>query len=207
MTVARSPSQAQWESRYAADGYLYGTAPSPFLAACQPLLPARGRALSVADGEGRNGTFLAAAGLDVVSLDFSAAAQAKARALAAARGVSLTTVHADLLTWDWPDAAFDVVVGCFFQFLAPDERTLIFARLRAALKPGGWLLIEGFGLGQIHLTSGGPGKLENLYSRELLLEHFGDFVDLDIRDVDAVLDDGATHSGPAALVRLVGRKP
>ena len=146
MTIARSPSQAQWESRYAADGYLYGTAPSPFLAACRPLLPARGRALSVADGEGRNGTFLAAAGLDVVSLDFSAAAQAKARALAAARGVSLTTVHADLLTWDWPDAAFDVVVGCFFQFLAPDERTLIFARLRAALKPGGWLLIEGFGV-------------------------------------------------------------
>ena len=41
----------------------------------------------MSDGEGRNGVWLAEQGLDVLSIDFSPAAQAKARALAQARGV------------------------------------------------------------------------------------------------------------------------
>jgi hypothetical protein len=88
-----------WETRFATSDYVYGTAPSDFLVRHRPLLPAQGRALAVADGEGRNGVYLAECGLDVTSLDFSASAQAKARALAAARGVTMTTETADLLAW------------------------------------------------------------------------------------------------------------
>ena len=47
------------------------------------------RALTLADGEGRNGVWLAEQGLDVLSIDFSPKALAKARALAAERGVTL----------------------------------------------------------------------------------------------------------------------
>src|SRR6476659_3138225 len=92
---------ARWEARYAAPGYAFGTAPNHFLASCKPLLPRSGRVLAVADGEGRNGVWLAEQGLDVLSIDFSPAAQAKARALAQPRRVTLTIAPVDDHTWDY----------------------------------------------------------------------------------------------------------
>ena len=72
----------RWEARFGAKEYIFGTEPNYFLAACKPLLPATGKVLAVADGEGRNGVWLAEQGLDVRSIDFSPAAQQKGRALA-----------------------------------------------------------------------------------------------------------------------------
>ncbi len=60
-----------WEKRYAASDYLYGTEPNAFLKAQANPLPKSGKALAVADGEGRNGVWLAEQGLDVLSVDFS----------------------------------------------------------------------------------------------------------------------------------------
>lgn len=88
----------RWETRYAVPGYAFGTAPNHFLASCKPLLPWSGRALAVADGEARNGVWLAEQGLDVLSIDFSPAAQAKARALARERHVSIDIRQADVHT-------------------------------------------------------------------------------------------------------------
>src|SRR5580698_8058037 len=124
----------RWEGRYAPESYLFGKAPNAFLAAQKSRLPKTGRALSIADGEGRNGVWLAEQGLDVVSMDFSPTAQRKAHALAASRGVTITTEQTDLSTWDWPADAFDVIVAIFAQ---PLERTRLFAGIRRALKPGG----------------------------------------------------------------------
>ena len=62
------------------------------------------RALAIADGEGRNGVFLAEQGLDVLSVDFSPMAQDKARALAEERGVTLRVEQADMTNWRWPQA-------------------------------------------------------------------------------------------------------
>jgi hypothetical protein len=66
----------RWESRFSGDGHLFGTAPNAFLKAQQSRLPKTGRALAVADGQGRNGVWLAEQGLDVVSMDFSPTAHA-----------------------------------------------------------------------------------------------------------------------------------
>src|SRR5471032_171249 len=81
----------QWNQRFAAEDYVFGTAPNEFLVSQKHLLRRGGAALAVADGEGRNGVFLAEQGLDVLSVDFSDVAQDKARALAKSRGVSLRT--------------------------------------------------------------------------------------------------------------------
>src|SRR5262249_46643216 len=62
---------ARWEARFATPDYAFGKEPNYFLKSCQKLLPRRGQALAVADGEGRNGVWLTEQGLDVVSLDFS----------------------------------------------------------------------------------------------------------------------------------------
>lgn len=61
----------RWESRYSVSEYAFGKEPNYFLASCRELLPPSGTVLAVADGEGRNGVWLAEQGLDVLSIDFS----------------------------------------------------------------------------------------------------------------------------------------
>jgi SAM-dependent methyltransferase len=196
----------RWETRFAEPGYLFGTEPNAFLAGQKGLLPKSGRALAVADGEGRNGVWLAQQGLDVVSLDFSPAAQAKARALAASRGVTIETVLADALDWSWPAEQFDVIAVIFTQFADPPERERMFAGIRSALRPGGLLLIEGYGPKQLQYGTGGPSKLENLYTRELLEGAFGDFVDVRITEYETEMSEGSRHTGMSALIDFTGRK-
>jgi len=197
----------RWEGRFAAPGYLFGTEPNAFLARQAGLLRPGLKALSVADGDGRNGVWLAQQGLDVHSVDFSPTALAKAEKLAAGRGVAIRTEQADLLAgWAWPVEAYDVIVGIFFQFAPPPQRAAIFNGIRQALKPGGLLLIEGYGPKQLEYGTGGPKQLDQLYTKDLLMEFFGDFSELSIEEYDAEVDEGEGHVGMSALIDLVGRK-
>ena len=168
---------------------------------------ARGeRALAIADGEGRNGVFLAEQGLDVLSVDYSPVAQEKARALARERGVALRFEQADMIDWRWPPAEFDVVAAIFVQFATPPQRTKMFAGIKRTLKPGGLLLMQGYGLKQLEYKTGGPPNATQLYTRQLLEGAFGDFSSLDIREHDSVVTEGSGHAGMSALIDLVGRK-
>jgi SAM-dependent methyltransferase len=196
----------RWQQRYAAPGYLFGTAPNAFVAAHAHLLPKRGTALAIADGEGRNGVFLAEQGLDVLSLDFSPTAQEKAKKLAAERGVRMRIERADMTNWHWPEAAFDVIVGIFIQFATPTEREGMFAGIKRALKPGGLLLLEGYTPKQLEYKTGGPSRVEHLYTRELLETLFADLSSIEIREYDAELAEGEHHVGLSALIDFVGRK-
>jgi SAM-dependent methyltransferase len=196
----------RWQRRFAEPGYLFGTTPNAFLKSKASLLPKRGTALSIADGEGRNGIFLAEQGLDVLAMDFSPEAQAKARKLASERGVTLRVEQADISEWIWTPAAFDVVVGIFFQFAAPPERKKIFVGIKRTLKPGGLLLMQGYRPKQLEYKTGGPSDVARLYTRELLQEEFGDLSALDISEHDSVIQEGTRHQGMSALIDLVGRK-
>jgi cyclopropane fatty-acyl-phospholipid synthase-like methyltransferase len=122
-------------------------------------LPPRGKALAVADGEGRNGVWLAQQGLDVLSIDFSPAAQKKARALANARNVSLLIERVDVTDWTWPANEFDIVAVIFIQFANPEQRKRIFAGVRRALKAGGLLLLQGYRPEQLNYKTGGPSAV------------------------------------------------
>lgn len=207
MNMTQSPEYARWEERFAKPEYEFGKAPNDFLVRCKPLLPTSGTALAVADGEGRNGVWLAEQGLDVVSVDFSSSAQKKARALAAERGVSINLIEGDAHIWTYPEAAFDVVVEIFTQFSTPAERPRKWAGMRRALKPGGLLIIEGYALKQLHYGTGGPKQVEHLYTRELLEQAFGDFDDLRIFEEERELREGAAHAGMSAVISLTARKP
>jgi SAM-dependent methyltransferase len=77
----------RWEARYAEPGYLFGTEPNAFLRSKAHLLKPGQKALAVADGEGRNGVFLAELGLDVLAIDISQTALAKSNALAKERAL------------------------------------------------------------------------------------------------------------------------
>jgi cyclopropane fatty-acyl-phospholipid synthase-like methyltransferase len=196
----------RWEARFAAPGYVFGTEPNAFLRSKADLLKPGQKALSIADGEGRNGVFLAERGLDVLAMDFSPTALAKARALAKERGVAIRTEQADLDTWRWPVEAFDAVVAIFFQFCAPALRTRVFDNIKRALKPGGLLLMEGYRPEQLKYKTGGPSEVENLYTRELLEKSFSDFSEVEIVEYDSEIHEGAGHGGMSALIDLVGRK-
>jgi SAM-dependent methyltransferase len=196
----------RWQTRFAGPDYFFGTEPNAFLKNQAHLLRPGQKALSVADGEGRNGVWLAEQGLDVRSFDFSPLAVVKARDLARQRGVTLKTEVADLFTWPWPTAAFDVIAAIFFQFAGPDTRDAVFAGIKQALKPGGLLLMEGYHVRQLGFGTGGPSDVANLWTRELLERAFGDFSSIAITEQDRALAEGHHHVGMSALVDFVGTK-
>jgi SAM-dependent methyltransferase len=201
-----SSEYERWEGRYQAPDYVFGKEPNYFLASCKPLLPKSGRVLAVADGEGRNGVWLAEQGLDVTSLDFSPSAQRKAMALAKEHGVTVDFVRGNVHTWDYPEAAYDVVVEIFTQFSTPAERALKWAGMRKALKPGGLLILQGYTPKQLQYGTGGPKQEENLYTRAMLEEAFGDFHDLRIVEEELEMHEGTSHGGMSAVINLTARK-
>jgi len=196
----------RWEKRFSVPDYVFGTEPNAFLKSQAAVLPKSGAALAVADGEGRNGVWLAERGLDVLSIDWSPTALGKAQALAARRGVALRTEQVDLVRWQWPVTQFELVAAIFIQFLTPDERHQVFIGMRDALKPGGLLLIEGYRPEQLNYKTGGPSQVENLYTRALLEAEFAGLSELRISEHDSMTSEGTGHVGMAALIDLVGRK-
>lgn len=196
----------RWEERYSSTEYLFGKGPNYFLASCKEMLPEGGRALAVADGEARNGVWLAEQGLDVVSIEFSPAARKKAAALAKERGVEIDIVEADVHTWDYPPEAFDVVVEIFTQFSSPAEREQKWAGMKKALKPGGLMIIQGYRPEQLEYATGGPKQRENLYTRPMLEEAFSGFKEIEIVEEDLEMHEGVAHGGMSAVINFTARK-
>ena len=196
-----------WNDRYSAPGYLFGTDPAAFLRREAGRLTARQTALCVADGEGRNSVFLAELGLNVTAMDGSDVAVTKARALAAARGVSVDFHVSDICEWDWRAHRFDVVAGIFFQFAGPALRDEIFAGMVQSLAPGGLLMLHGYTPAQLDYNTGGPRVLENLYTADLLSDRFKDLDILHLAEYEADLAEGSRHVGRSALIDLVAQKP
>jgi cyclopropane fatty-acyl-phospholipid synthase-like methyltransferase len=195
-----------WNERFAAPGFLFGTEPADFLVAQSAWLTPKAKALAVADGEGRNSVYMAQQGVAVTAIDSSHVAIEKAKGLAEARGVDIDFREVDVLAWDWPVAAYDLVVAIFIQFAGPDDRARLFALMKDALKPGGILMLHGYRPKQIEYGTGGPPHAENMYTEELLREAFSDMDILHLESYDREIQEGEGHAGLSALIDLVARK-
>jgi SAM-dependent methyltransferase len=201
------PSAADhWSERFSGAEYHFGTEPNAFLASQAGRLRPGMRALCVADGEGRNGAWLARRGLRVTSFDLSPVGVEKARRLAREAGVTLDARVADINRWDWDAARYDVVVAIFIQFASPAERAEIFAGMMRALAPGGLLLLQGYTPRQLEYKTGGPSVAENLYDQALLRASFAQLEILHLAEHDDVVREGKGHSGMSALIDLVARR-
>lgn len=196
-----------WNEVFTGEAYRYGTEPAAFVARQMWRVAPGARVLSIAEGEGRNAVWMAGQGLQVTAVEAAATARAKAARLAATRGVTVEWIAADLRDYAWPEAGFDAVLGCFIQFAPPAFRAAIFAGLARALRPGGLMFLHGFARRQIGYGSGGPGAVEQLYSLDLLRGAFPGWPVLHQADYDSTLTEGAGHSGRAALIDFVARKP
>ena len=194
-----------WDQKYGADAYFYGKRANAWLVSQAHRLRPGMRALSVADGEGRNGVWLAEQGVRVTAVDASARGIAKARALAAERGVTVEHIQADLTSRTWPTAAFDVAVAIFAHF-TPEHRPVVHRAMLEALVPGGLVLIEAYSPYQHLHRTGGPPDLDMLYTAWRLREDFAGAEIQELAEVTTELQEGRGHQGTSAVVRLVARK-
>ena len=102
---------------------------------------------------------------------------------------------ADADGWDWPREAFDAVAAIYIQFAPPAMRRRIFGRIWEALRPGGLFLLEGYRLEQLAYGTGGPQIPDQLYTEVQLRDELAAFTLEEVRSYDAVIDEGAAHSG------------
>ncbi|MEW6423094.1 MAG: class I SAM-dependent methyltransferase [Pseudomonadota bacterium] len=195
-----------WNARFAERASAYGEAPNAFVEQEALRLPAGGRILLPGDGQGRNSVWLARQGFEVICVDWSETGLERARELAARHAVRIEPVCADLTAWTWPRGEYDGVVAIHLH-LPPATRATVHRAMLDALKPGGILLLEAFDQEQINYTSGGPNRLDMLYSAEMLTEDFADGDILLLERAQVVLDEGAHHQGPAEVVRAVVQCP
>jgi SAM-dependent methyltransferase len=195
-----------WDDRYSSAQYLYGTEPNEFLAEHCSALPAGGEILCLADGEGRNGVFLAAKGMRVTGVDSSAVGLAKAERLAAQRGVPFTAVVSDLSVWELGEARWDGVVSIWAHLPAP-IRASLHPRLARALRPGGVLLLEHYHPRQLGYGTGGPADPTLMLSLDELDTVFAGWARVHAFEGERVVIEGSGHGGKSYVTQAILRKP
>ena len=196
-----------WNERFNKAEFIFGTEPNQYLLekASQYLKPNQ-RVLSIADGEGRNGVWLAKQGMQVVAFDASDVALAKAKQFAKENQVELEYTFSDVDSFAWHTNTYDAVIGIFIQFADPAMRERIFQKTYEALKPGGIFILQGYTPKQLEYKTGGPSLIEHLYTEELIRGLAQDFNILELQSYERELSEGPRHTGMSALLGLVARK-
>lgn len=206
--TSRDSSQPPfWDERYAANDHLFGTEPNAFVASEADRIPEESDVLELAAGEGRTLAWLARErDARCTAVDFSEEALAAANRRANDENLSIETIEADVRTWT-PERRWDVVVVTFLQLL-PDERTVLYDRIRRGLRPGGVLVGEWFR--PEHLNGDydrlGPSTADRMVPPDELRSAFAEDDILRCSPEDVELAEGPLLRGTAAVVRVVIRR-
>jgi SAM-dependent methyltransferase len=194
-----------WDERYSEPGYAYGTMPNDFILAVAGSIP-RGRILSLAEGEGRNAVYLATLGCVVTAVDGSAVGLRKAEALAAERGVAISTVVADLGTFRIEPEQWDGIISCYCHIPTSIRAPLHQAVVRG-LKPGGVFVLEAFSKEQLAYSSGGPQDIDLLMSLDDLKHELAGLEFVRAATLERDVREGSRHTGLASVVQVFAVKP
>ena len=199
-----------WDTRFAAEEYVYGREPNAFLKEHHLVFPKHARVLSLGEGEGRNAVFLARHGYDVTAIDASVEGMRKLSRLAAEGGVLVMQRQEDVTQANLGQSRWDGIVSIFCHLPSAD-RPALYARIREALKPGGIFLTEVFTPRQLGYTSGGPKDPDLLVERDELVKAFEGAPDSGFEIVLAeeeivTLDEGPLHQGLGSVVRFIARR-
>lgn len=201
------PDPSFWNARYAEAPLAYGDAPNDFLASVASRLPAGGRVLCLAEGQGRNAVFLAERGHTVTAVDLSETGLMRASHLAQARTVRIETVAADLDTYGIEPASWDAVISVFAH-VPPDVRRRVHARVVAGLAPGGAFVLEAYTPAQTTRDTGGPGpgaEALTMTADALRAELAGLRIET-LHEVERDVHEGAYHTGAASVVQMLAWK-
>ncbi|WP_145081519.1 class I SAM-dependent methyltransferase [Poriferisphaera corsica] len=194
-----------WDERYSEKEYIYGREPNEFLASVTDRLPQGGRALCLAEGEGRNAVWLAKQGFDVVAVDMSAVGLAKAEQLAEDEGVSIETVCTDLENFEIGHEQWDVIVVIFVP-VQPALRKKIYQSVRDGLKAGGKFVIEMYTPRQLEKGTGGGSDINVMVDESIIRK---ELVGLDyeiLEEMDREIIEGSYHTGDSAVIQVLAVK-
>lgn len=205
MSASKNPADV-WNERFSTEDYIFGKLPNHYLLQQFQRLH-KGKTLAIADGEGRNSVWLASQGLTVDAFDIASNAINKAKKFASLQDVSVNFQCCDWSAFDWKTSYYDNILGIFFQFAAPGERSKIFSLINKSLKPGGMLLLHGYSPAQLAYKTGGPNQLENLYTESLLLSSFPNYHVLDLCTYEREIHEGDAHKGLSGLIGYIAQKP
>ncbi len=193
-----------WDERFSGLEYVYGREPNDFLVAIASQIP-QGKVLCLADGEGRNGTYLASLGYEVFAVDQSIVGLEKAQKLAQEKQVRITTIHADLTDFIIDSQAWDGVVSIFCH-LPPELRLKVHRQAVQGLKPNGVFILEAFAPEQLQYSTGGPKNIEMLPNLSTLQQELTGLNWEMARSLERDLNEGQYHNGKAAVIQILGRK-
>lgn len=141
MTEPDPDAHAVWEEHYSAKPRVWSGRVNARLAEVVPQLTG-GRALDLGCGEGADAIWLAEQGWNVVAVDVSTTALARAEADAAERGLAeRIEFQQHDLTQSLPDGPFDLVSAQFLHSKIEMDRAAILRRAAALVAPGGTLLV------------------------------------------------------------------
>jgi len=122
-----------------------------------------GTALDLGCGAGRHAVWLAERGWQVTAVDFSVEALRQGRERAADSGVDVNWVRADLIDYEPPADAFELVLVAFVHLPRAERRTLL-ARSAAAVTRGGTFILIGHDLTNLGTGAPGPADPTRLYT-------------------------------------------
>ncbi len=195
-----------WNERYAGQDYFFGTEPNDFLRSIAKTIPKASKVLCLADGEGRNGVFLAGLGHSVTSVDMSEVGLRKAEQLAIKHDVHLETVQADLTEYELGENTWDCIVSIFFH-VPTKLRNTIYPRVLSSLKPGGHFILESYTPKQLTFGTGGPPLADYMLTMDLVKSAFGALSFLHAKELERDVIEGPGHTGRAAVLQLLAQKP
>ncbi|QWE29785.1 bifunctional 2-polyprenyl-6-hydroxyphenol methylase/3-demethylubiquinol 3-O-methyltransferase UbiG [Polynucleobacter sp. Adler-ghost] len=196
-----------WNERFDKKEFIFGKEPNEYLVEqASRYLEPNSSVLCIADGEGRNGVWLAKQGMRVTGFDVSDIALAKANQFATDSEVNIQYSLCDTDSFDWQANLYDAVIGIFIQFADPEMRTRIFKQIHQTLKLGGLFILQGYTPKQLQYKTGGPSLIEHLYTEEMIRELSQGYEILDLQCYEKELSEGARHAGMSALLGMVAKK-
>lgn len=193
-----------WDERFAANEYIYGTAPNEYFAKQLEKLNA-GKIFLPGEGEGRNALFAAKNNFEVFAYDYSESGKKKALQLAEKNNVKINYKICNLVECEYPKNYFDVAALIFVHFIE-SERSIVHRKISESLKKDGVIIAELFSKEQIEFNTGGPRNIEMLYTEEILKNDFYDFEVKILEKKIITLNEGTYHSGKASVIRFAATK-
>lgn len=194
-----------WDERYTDKEYVYGKEPNDFLKDSIGFLPISGRILSLAEGEGRNGVFLANQGFDVQAIDSSIEGIKKAKRLAIENNVTFDYDQVKLEEFEFEKEPWDGIIS-IFAHTSKKIQIMLFEKIKKNLKSGGVFLLEGYNSKQLENSTGGPKSEDMMFDLEHLKSTFSDFEIIIARDINRVIHEGKYHNGSSEVIQFVCRK-
>lgn len=154
-----------WDAKYTEKPFGAGKGPNEFLHQMLHRLE-KGKVLDIGMGEGQNAVYLAQKGFNVKGFDISKVAVEHARQLAKDTAVVIDAQAADLDLYLFGIMEYDSIIMTKFR----PGNTRYYTNIISALKQGGTLLIESYGVGEMSEALGKDEDFRNYYfhSNEIL---------------------------------------